>query len=72
MEWDDLGKRTEGSKVSNECHESIQRKLHYNHLTIQISKKKKKAPDVFFLSDLMVFPNVQIHMIVVVYFRKWT
>jgi len=35
-------------------------------------KKKKKAPDVFFLSDLMVFPNVQIHMIVVVYFRKWT
>ena len=47
MEWDDLGKRTEGSKVSNECHESIQRKLHYNHLTMQISKKKKKLQMYF-------------------------
>lgn len=36
------GKEDRGVKGQHECHESIQRKLHWNHLAIKIPWKKKK------------------------------
>ena len=62
-----------GQRSAMSVHESIQRKLHWNHFTIQIAEKKERKKEmlqVHFFKWFDVSPNVQVYTFSCIFQKK--